>query len=58
MTLELSILIIEKVLRYGPDIYSDLVLRLGRTPTLDEIKELMITKKPHEYFTGLGGDAQ
>jgi len=56
MTTELAILIIEKVLRYGPDIYTDLVLRLGRTPTIDEIKDLMITKKPHEYFTDIGGE--
>ncbi len=58
MTLELSMLIAEKILRYGPDIYTDLVLKLGRTPTLDQIKGLKIFKKPHEYFPGIGGETQ
>ena len=56
MTIELAMLIAEKILRYGPDIYTDIVLKLGRTPTLDEIKGLRITKKPHEYFPSIGGD--
>ena len=56
MTPELTVLIVEKILRYGPDIYTDLVIRLGRSPTLDEIKDLMITKKPADYFPGIGDD--
>jgi len=50
MTPELTILMVEKILRYGPDIISKMILSLGRPPSLDEIRELGITKKPEDYF--------
>ncbi|MCG7851925.1 MAG: hypothetical protein MIO92_05330 [Methanosarcinaceae archaeon] len=48
--MELSIVIIEKLLRYGPDVIAGMIVTLGRAPTLDEIKALGITKRPEEFF--------
>lgn len=50
MNPEFTLVMIEKILRYGPDIISKFILSLGRPPTLDEIRELGITKKPEDYF--------
>jgi hypothetical protein len=50
MTPELTVLLVEKLLRYGPEVISGLVITLGRTPTLDEVRALGITKRPEEYF--------
>ena len=60
MTPELTIILIEKILRYGPDVIAGMVVTLGRTPTLDEIKALGITKRPEEFFQSKpdGGDSQ
>lgn len=48
--MELSIVIIEKLLRYGPDVIAGMIITLGRAPTLAEIKALGITKMPEEFF--------
>ena len=57
MTPEITIVLIEQILRHGVPVVSKLILDLGREPTLDEIRALKITKKPEDYFTEGGETA-
>jgi hypothetical protein len=50
MKLEVTLAIIEVLLRYGPQAVVDIALLWDKDPTPDQIRSLYINKKPEEYF--------